>query len=281
MDSEGSESGPSAVFDSDLSLFLNNAELETFHNEVKELISFSHSSIGLLTGPPRSGKTSLLMRLGLNLARKGYSVLFVVFSKEKLSSSAPLPLMELMRKGLNACDDEFSLLAKITFVYAGDYERLLHYCSSLYLEQTSDSVLIVDDFPLYFKRNVCKTESDINRTFCLISNIIASDSSPGPNESGSLRYCMFCGSSADIYLDNVKKRFVPNMCVFERLEVVYDIVDRTNTPCSANAGDFCSYYDLFVCIRRPSETAERCICDKISYAIEGSALTVQTAHNAS
>jgi hypothetical protein len=99
-----------------------------------------------LTGPPSSGKTSLLFRQALHWAeRSGRCVLFVAPSP--LES---LPLLPQTVGSESICQPDSHVLRRIHFKYPANLTELLHLLATLHIPHCQDETtpydsIIVDD----------------------------------------------------------------------------------------------------------------------------------------
>ena len=91
----------------------------------------------LLSGPDRSGKTTLLFHLAYSLAAKGGSVV-VLGSRDRLEAAPPA-----LGPGRPASDPGWS---RVHLKYVEDDLALLKYLSLLHLAPQPPNVILIDDF---------------------------------------------------------------------------------------------------------------------------------------
>ncbi|RAL55023.1 hypothetical protein DM860_013719 [Cuscuta australis] len=110
----------------------------------------NHSdSIVLLTGPPSSGKTSLLFQYALNsaMATGGGSVVFIS-SRRKLESKPPF-----LAPGVESSS---AIFERIHIKYIVDEEGIKKYFAAFHVHDAIPFLVIIDDFADFFDDRNCQ-----------------------------------------------------------------------------------------------------------------------------
>ncbi|XP_055960941.1 uncharacterized protein LOC126673789 [Mercurialis annua] len=107
--------------------------------------------ITLLSGPPSSGKTSLLFQLALTAAiaaEQGPNSVVFICNRSKLETKPPY-----LSQGIDPSSDAFG---RIQMKYVDDDEGIKKYFAAFHLYDTFPSVVIIDDFGDFFTERSCQ-----------------------------------------------------------------------------------------------------------------------------
>mmetsp|Transcript_5942 Transcript_5942/g.10291 ORF Transcript_5942/g.10291 Transcript_5942/m.10291 type:complete len:243 (+) Transcript_5942:189-917(+) len=115
-----------------------NARLQ---QQIHEIPSVFDARCCLLSGPSRSGKTSLLFQVAYNIAAEGKRVLFIC-QRAKVELNPPI-LPEGVIATSDACE-------RIDMRYLRDDEELRLYIASFHMLPELPHAIIVDDFAEFF-----------------------------------------------------------------------------------------------------------------------------------
>ncbi|XP_057451178.1 uncharacterized protein LOC130743081 isoform X2 [Lotus japonicus] len=129
--------------------------VETFFwsgsSHLKLLQQHSNSNLLLLSGPPSSGKTSLLFQYAFNVAAAANSsnpnVLFIC-NRQRLDSKPPF-----LSQGIDPSSDVFH---RIQMKYVNDDEDIRKYFAAFHLLDTLPAAVVIDDFGDFFDNKVCQ-----------------------------------------------------------------------------------------------------------------------------
>mmetsp|Transcript_29822 Transcript_29822/g.65173 ORF Transcript_29822/g.65173 Transcript_29822/m.65173 type:complete len:238 (+) Transcript_29822:351-1064(+) len=111
--------------------------------QLREIPTVFDTRSCMLSGPPRSGKTSLLFQLAYNIAVEGKRVLFIC-QRAKIELNPPL-LPEGVSPSSDACE-------RIDMRYLRNDEELRLFMASFHLLPELPQAVIVDDFSEFFTR---------------------------------------------------------------------------------------------------------------------------------
>ncbi|XP_057773871.1 uncharacterized protein LOC130993125 isoform X2 [Salvia miltiorrhiza] len=104
-------------------------------------------AISILSGPPCSGKTSLLFQFAFNSAEKGNAVLLLCH-RRTLQSNPPF-----LSQGVDPSSDIFR---RIQIKYVDDDEGIKNYFAAFHLHPTFPTSIIVDNFGHFFNERNCQ-----------------------------------------------------------------------------------------------------------------------------
>ncbi|XP_027356398.1 uncharacterized protein LOC113865824 [Abrus precatorius] len=113
----------------------------------------SHSNLLLLSGPPSSGKTSLLFQFAFNVAQSSNSsspnpsVIFICI-RHRLDSKPPF-----LSQGIDPSSHVFH---RIQMKYVNDDEDIRKYFAAFHLYDTLPAAVVIDDFGDFFTNNTCQ-----------------------------------------------------------------------------------------------------------------------------
>ncbi|KAI3967570.1 hypothetical protein MKW92_009270 [Papaver armeniacum] len=123
------------------------------HNDSASAADNNVPQIMLLSGPPSSGKTSLLFQFAVNtVLEQGRNVVFIC-SKRRLENKPPF-----LSRGLDPSSDIFQ---KIKMKYVEDDEGIKKYFAAFHMHCNNEGgtfpgVVIIDDFGEFFDDTNCK-----------------------------------------------------------------------------------------------------------------------------
>ncbi|KAI3796869.1 hypothetical protein L1987_39555 [Smallanthus sonchifolius] len=138
-------------------------------------------SMILLSGPPSSGKTSLLFQFAFNsvASNEDKSVVFIC-SRRKLDSKPPF-----LSKGI---DPSHTVFDRIQIKYVEDEEGINKFFAAFHMHDTFPVLVIIDDFGDFFDERNCQQryhsprgrELAIVRTLALCRNAVNHANETGP-----------------------------------------------------------------------------------------------------
>ncbi|XP_054813631.1 uncharacterized protein LOC129314271 [Prosopis cineraria] len=106
----------------------------------------------LLSGPPSSGKTSLLFQFAFHVAvsrtSSTTSNVFFICNRHKLDSKPPF-----LSQGIDASSDVFH---RIQMKYVNDDEDINKYFAAFHLYDVLPAAVIIDDFGDFFDNRICQ-----------------------------------------------------------------------------------------------------------------------------
>lgn len=109
------------------------------------------SNLLLLSGPPSSGKTSLLFQFAYNVASALHSsnpnVIFIC-NRQKLDSKPPFLSQ--------AIDPSSHIFHRIQMKYVNDDEDIRKYFAAFHLYDTLPAAILIDDFGDFFDNKICQ-----------------------------------------------------------------------------------------------------------------------------
>ncbi|XP_019189347.1 PREDICTED: uncharacterized protein LOC109183739 isoform X2 [Ipomoea nil] len=142
--------------------------------------SHSDDPIILLSGPPSSGKTSLLFQYALNSAMEFNGAVVFICSRHKLDTKPPF-----LSQGVDPSSDIFQ---RIHIKYIDDDEGIKRYFAAFHIHHANPVSVIIDDFANFFDERNCQQRYNnargrdlaMVRTLALCRNAIdtAKESSP-------------------------------------------------------------------------------------------------------
>ncbi|KAL7135214.1 hypothetical protein ABFS83_11G078400 [Erythranthe nasuta] len=103
----------------------------------------------LLSGPPSSGKTSLLFQFALNCAAESNGAAVVILCNRQTLETRP----PFLSKGVDPSSDLFQ---RIQFKYVDDDEGIKNYFAAFHLHHTFPASVIIHDFPDFFDQRNCE-----------------------------------------------------------------------------------------------------------------------------
>lgn len=106
------------------------------------------SDIMLLSGPPSSGKTSLLFQFAFNLASESAANVIFICNKRRLESKPPY-----LSQGV---DPTSGVFGQIQMKYLEDDEGIKKYFAACHLHETLPVAVIIDDFGDFFNERHCQ-----------------------------------------------------------------------------------------------------------------------------
>ncbi|XP_045823788.1 uncharacterized protein LOC123916382 [Trifolium pratense] len=117
----------------------------------------NHSNlILLLSGPPTSGKTSLLFQFAFNVAssssslhsNSSYPTVVFICNRNRLDSKPPF-----LSQGIDPSSNVFQ---RIQMKYMNDDEDIRKYFAAFHLYDTLPDAVVIDDFGDFFDNKVCQ-----------------------------------------------------------------------------------------------------------------------------
>ncbi|XP_020215127.1 uncharacterized protein LOC109799053 isoform X1 [Cajanus cajan] len=109
------------------------------------------SNLFLLSGPPSSGKTSLLFQFAFNVAlhcnSSNPNVIFIC-NRLRLDSKPPF-----LSQGIDPSSDVFH---RIQMKYVNDDEDIRKYFAAFHLYDTLPAAVVIDDFGDFFDNKICQ-----------------------------------------------------------------------------------------------------------------------------
>ncbi|KAL5800657.1 hypothetical protein ACOSQ3_032289 [Xanthoceras sorbifolium] len=136
--------------------------------------------ITLLSGPPSSGKTSLLFQFAFNCATSENVKVVFICKKRRLESKPPY-----LSQGIDPSSDVFQ---RIQMKYLDDDEGIRKYFAAFHLYDEFPVVVVVDDFGDFFHERSCQEryanprgrDLAMVRTLALCYNAITHANEKGP-----------------------------------------------------------------------------------------------------
>ncbi|CAN1279406.1 hypothetical protein LINPERPRIM_LOCUS17000 [Linum perenne] len=124
--------------------------MEMFLPGGKAVETGTHSThpITLLSGPPSSGKTSLLFQYAINAAFNGNRKVVFICSRHRMEANPPY-----LSQGTDASDDVFE---RIQMKYVDDDQGIKNYMAAFHLLDTFPAAVVIDDFGGFFDERVCQ-----------------------------------------------------------------------------------------------------------------------------
>lgn len=123
--------------------------MEKFFFSDKSLqIPDEHHRITLLSGPPSSGKTSLLFQFAYNSATEDNGTVIILCSSRRLHTNPPA-----LSQGVDPSSEIFS---RIQMKYVDDDEGINNYFAALHLHDVFPASIIIDDFADFFGERNCR-----------------------------------------------------------------------------------------------------------------------------
>ncbi|XP_031114678.1 uncharacterized protein LOC116018814 isoform X2 [Ipomoea triloba] len=110
--------------------------------------SRSDHPIILLSGPPSSGKTSLLFQYALNSALEFNGAVVFICSRHKLDTKPPF-----LSQGIDPSSDIFQ---RIHIKYIDDDEGIKRYFAAFHIHHVNPVSVIIDDFADFFDERNCQ-----------------------------------------------------------------------------------------------------------------------------
>lgn len=109
----------------------------------------NHSTLLLLSGPPSSGKTSLLFQFAFNEAlHSNNSHVLFISNRHSLDSKPPF-----LSQGIDPSSHVFH---RIQIKYMNDDQDIRNYFAAFHLHDTLPAAVIIDDFGLFFDNKICQ-----------------------------------------------------------------------------------------------------------------------------
>ncbi|KAI3472912.1 hypothetical protein Pfo_029161 [Paulownia fortunei] len=102
----------------------------------------------LLSGPPSSGKTSLLFQFALNSAVEGNGSVVILCNRRRLEINPPF-----LSQG---ADPSSEIFQRIQMKYVDDDEGIKNYFAAFHLHDTFPVSVIIDDFAEFFDERNCQ-----------------------------------------------------------------------------------------------------------------------------
>ncbi|KAG4386716.1 hypothetical protein GLYMA_11G109300v4 [Glycine max] len=120
----------------------SSQQLQPFENPSSNLL--------LLSGPPSSGKTSLLFQFAFNVALHSDSNNKVIFicNRHRLDSKPPF-----LSQGIDPSSHVFH---RIQMKYVNDDEDIRKYFAAFHLYDTLPAAVLIDDFGDFFDNKICQ-----------------------------------------------------------------------------------------------------------------------------
>ncbi|KAL8519955.1 hypothetical protein ACS0TY_010767 [Phlomoides rotata] len=116
-------------------------DMKKFH------LSNQSEPISFLSGPPSSGKTSLLFQFAFNFAAEGKGVV-ILCNRRKLETNPPF-----LSQGVDPSSEIFQ---RIQIKYVDDDEGIKNYFAAFHLHDTFPVLVIIDDFVDFFDERNCQ-----------------------------------------------------------------------------------------------------------------------------
>ncbi|KAH6837837.1 tRNA dimethylallyltransferase [Perilla frutescens var. hirtella] len=104
-------------------------------------------AMSILSGPPSSGKTSLLFQFAFNSAAEGNAVV-ILCHRRSLETAPPF-----LSQGVDPSSDIFR---RIQVKYVDDDEAIKNYFAAFHLHHTFPASIIVDNFGYFFDERNCR-----------------------------------------------------------------------------------------------------------------------------
>ncbi|RDX79813.1 hypothetical protein CR513_39722, partial [Mucuna pruriens] len=117
----------------------NSSHLQQFQNP---------SNLLLLSGPPSSGKTSLLFQFAFNVALHSNPNVIFICNRHSLDSKPPF-----LSQGIDPSSDVFH---RIQMKYVNDDEDIRNYFAAFHLYDTLPAAVVIDDFGDFFDNKICQ-----------------------------------------------------------------------------------------------------------------------------
>ncbi|CAN0904650.1 hypothetical protein LINGRAHAP2_LOCUS23214 [Linum grandiflorum] len=108
--------------------------------------------ITLLSGPPTSGKTSLLFQYAINAALNSNRKVVFICSRRRIEANPPY-----LPQGMDPSSD---VLERIQMKYVDDDQGIKKYMAAFHLLDTFPAAVIIDDFGGFFDERVCKERNN-------------------------------------------------------------------------------------------------------------------------
>ncbi|PIN04312.1 hypothetical protein CDL12_23153 [Handroanthus impetiginosus] len=102
----------------------------------------------LLSGPPSSGKTSLLFQFALNAAMERDCAVVILCNRRRLETNPPF-----LSQGV---DPSSELFQRIQMKYVDDDEGIKNYFAAFHLHDKFPASVIIDDFADFFDERNCQ-----------------------------------------------------------------------------------------------------------------------------
>ncbi|RWR74454.1 hypothetical protein CKAN_00278300 [Cinnamomum micranthum f. kanehirae] len=102
----------------------------------------------LISGPPSSGKTSLLFQFAFNSALESSANVVFICNKRRLETKPPY-----LSQGIDPASDVFQ---QIQMKYLEDDEGIKKYFAAFHLHETLPTAVIIDDFGEFFDDRHCQ-----------------------------------------------------------------------------------------------------------------------------
>ncbi|KAG8365800.1 hypothetical protein BUALT_Bualt17G0009500 [Buddleja alternifolia] len=183
----------------------------------------------LLSGPPSSGKTSLLFQLALNSAVKNNGGAVVILCKRRRLETNP----PFLSQGV---DPSSQIFQNIQMKYVNDAEGIKNYFAAFHLHNTFPASVIIDDFADFFDERSCQEKYNnargrdmaMIRVLALCRNAIEHANRRGPCEL--------------VLSDTHKGDFPRLLYIYKRwVSCIYTIIKS-----KFQVGVISNYYYLFV-----------------------------------
>ncbi|XP_031490707.1 uncharacterized protein LOC116257849 [Nymphaea colorata] len=104
--------------------------------------SQQNHTIMLLSGPPNSGKTSILFQYAYNRAVNGRKPVIFICNKKRMHSNPPF-----LSQGIDPSSDVFS---RIKMKYIENDEEIRKYFAAFHLHDSFPAAVVIDDFGDFF-----------------------------------------------------------------------------------------------------------------------------------
>ncbi|GAA0156251.1 hypothetical protein LIER_13783 [Lithospermum erythrorhizon] len=106
------------------------------------------NSITLLSGPPSSGKTSLLFQFAFNSALETNRKVVFICNRKKFETSPPF-----LSQGI---DPSLEIFQRIQMKYVEDAEEIKSYFAAFHLHDDYPVLVVVDNFAEFFNERACQ-----------------------------------------------------------------------------------------------------------------------------
>ncbi|KAK2434760.1 tRNA dimethylallyltransferase [Trifolium repens] len=135
-------------------LFFWRGSCSSKSNPLEQFQNNSNLLILLLSGPPSSGKTSLVFQFAFNVAssslhsNSSYPNVVFICNRNRLDSKPPF-----LSQGIDPSSNVFQ---RIQMKYMNDDEDIRKYFAAFHLYDTLPDAVVIDDFGDFFDNKVCQ-----------------------------------------------------------------------------------------------------------------------------
>ncbi|XP_060969239.1 uncharacterized protein LOC115715271 isoform X2 [Cannabis sativa] len=148
------------------SFFLISSETKRqmdLHTQTK---SITNNTMHLLSGPPSSGKTSLLFQFAFNATNFTNEKVVFICNRHKLQTKPPF-----LSQGIDPSSDAFQRIQMKFFRYVDNDEAIKNYFAAFHLHETFPDTVIVDDFGDFFEDSCQERYGNRGRELAMIRTL--------------------------------------------------------------------------------------------------------------